>query len=135
MTTNNKGTISQVIGAVVDVRFEENLPPILAALECKVGDKTVILEVAQHLGESTVRTIAMESTDGMTRGDDVVDTGNQIQVPVGPETLGRIMNVVGEPVDERGEIKSTDKWSIHRDAPNLLIKLQKQKFLSRVLKL
>ena len=83
MTTNNKGTISQVIGAVVDVRFEENLPPILAALECKVGDKTVILEVAQHLGESTVRTIAMESTDGMTRGDDVVDTGNQIQVPVG----------------------------------------------------
>ena len=66
MTTNNKGTISQVIGAVVDVRFEENLPPILAALECKVGDKTVILEVAQHLGESTVRTIAMESTDGMT---------------------------------------------------------------------
>ena len=118
MTTNNKGTISQVIGAVVDVRFEENLPPILAALECKVGDKTVILEVAQHLGESTVRTIAMESTDGMTRGDDVVDTGNQIQVPVGPETLGRIMNVVGEPVDERGEIKSTDKWSIHRDAPD-----------------
>jgi len=120
MTTNNKGTISQVIGAVVDVRFEENLPPILAALECKVGDKTVILEVAQHLGESTVRTIAMESTDGMTRGDDVVDTGNQIQVPVGPETLGRIMNVVGEPVDERGEIKSTDKWSIHRDAPDFV---------------
>ena len=120
MTTNNKGTISQVIGAVVDVRFEENLPPILAALECKVGDKTVILEVAQHLGESTVRTIAMESTDGMTRGDDIVDTGNQIQVPVGPETLGRIMNVVGEPVDERGEIKSTDKWSIHRDAPDIV---------------
>ena len=120
MTTNNKGTISQVIGAVVDVRFEENLPPILAALECKVGDKTVILEVAQHLGESTVRTIAMESTDGMTRGDDVVDTGNQIQVPVGPETLGRIMNVVGEPVDERGEIKSTDKWAIHRDAPDFV---------------
>ena len=120
MTTNNKGTISQVIGAVVDVRFEENLPPILAALECKVGDKTVILEVAQHLGESTVRTIAMESTDGMTRGDDVVDTGNQIQVPVGPETLGRIMNVVGEPVDERGEIKSADKWPIHRDAPDFV---------------
>ena len=129
MTTNNKGTISQVIGAVVDVRFEENLPPILAALECKVGDKTVILEVAQHLGESTVRTIAMESTDGMTRGDDVVDTGNQIQVPVGPETLGRIMNVVGEPVDERGEIKSTDKWSIHRDAPDFVDKATETEIL------
>ena len=78
MTTNNKGAISQVIGAVVDVRFEDNLPPILTALECNVGGKKVVLEVAQHLGESTVRTIAMEATDGMTRGDEVVDTGNQI---------------------------------------------------------
>ncbi len=120
MTTNNKGQISQVIGAVVDVRFEDNLPPILGALECKVGDKNIVLEVAQHLGESTVRTIAMDSTDGMTRGDDVIDTGNQIQVPVGPETLGRIMNVVGEPVDERGEIKPTDRWSIHRPAPDFV---------------
>ena len=111
MTTNNKGAISQVIGAVVDVRFEENLPSILTALECNIGGKKVVLEVAQHLGESTVRTIAMESTDGMTRGDEVIDTGNQIQVPVGPETLGRIMNVVGEPVDERGEIKSADRWA------------------------
>ena len=120
MTTNNKGAISQVIGAVVDVRFEDNLPPILTALECNVGGKKVVLEVAQHLGESTVRTIAMESTDGMTRGDEVIDTGNQIQVPVGPETLGRIMNVVGEPVDERGEIKSADRWAIHRDAPQFV---------------
>ena len=120
MTTNNKGAISQVIGAVVDVRFEENLPSILTALECNIGGKKVVLEVAQHLGESTVRTIAMESTDGMTRGDEVVDTGNQIQVPVGPETLGRIMNVVGEPVDERGEIKSADRWAIHRDAPQFV---------------
>ena len=120
MTTNNKGAISQVIGAVVDVRFEENLPSILTALESNVGGKKVVLEVAQHLGESTVRTIAMESTDGMTRGDEVVDTGNQIQVPVGPETLGRIMNVVGEPVDERGEIKSSDRWAIHRDAPQFV---------------
>ena len=120
MTTNNKGTISQVIGAVVDVRFEDNLPPILSGLECKVGDKKVILEVAQHLGESTVRTIAMDSTDGMTRGDEVLDMGTQIQVPVGPGTLGRIMNVVGEPVDERGEIKSADKWSIHREAPDFV---------------
>lgn len=113
MTTNNKGTISQVIGAVVDVRFEDNLPSILSGLECQVGDKKVILEVAQHLGESTVRTIAMDSTDGMTRGDEVLDSGSQIQVPVGPGTLGRIMNVVGEPVDERGEIKSTDLSLIH----------------------
>ena len=120
MTTNNKGAISQVIGAVVDVRFEENLPSILTALECYIGGKKVVLEVAQHLGESTVRTIAMESTDGMTRGDEVIDTGNQIQVPVGPETLGRIMNVVGEPVDERGEIKSADRWAIHRDAPQFV---------------
>tara|TARA_B100000902_G_scaffold398711_1_gene466515 strand:+ start:2812 stop:4236 length:1425 start_codon:yes stop_codon:yes gene_type:complete len=120
MTTNNKGAISQVIGAVVDVRFEENLPSILTALECSIGGKKVVLEVAQHLGESTVRTIAMESTDGMTRGDEVIDTGNQIQVPVGPETLGRIMNVVGEPVDERGEIKSADRWAIHRDAPQFV---------------
>ena len=120
MTTNNKGAISQVIGAVVDVRFEENLPSILTALECNIVGKKVVLEVAQHLGESTVRTIAMESTDGMTRGDEVIDTGNQIQVPVGPETLGRIMNVVGEPVDERGEIKSADRWAIHRDAPQFV---------------
>ena len=120
MTTNNKGAISQVIGAVVDVRFDENLPSILTALECNIGGKKVVLEVAQHLGESTVRTIAMESTDGMTRGDEVIDTGNQIQVPVGPETLGRIMNVVGEPVDERGEIKSADRWAIHRDAPQFV---------------
>ena len=120
MTTNNKGAISQVIGAVVDVRFEENLPSILTALECNIGGKKVVLDVAQHLGESTVRTIAMESTDGMTRGDEVIDTGNQIQVPVGPETLGRIMNVVGEPVDERGEIKSADRWAIHRDAPQFV---------------
>ena len=117
MTTNNKGKISQVIGAVVDVKFEENIPPILGALECIIGEKKVVLEVAQHLGESTVRTIAMDSTDGMTRGDEVLDTGNQIQVPVGPQTLGRIMNVIGEPVDERGPIKSSDKWSIHREAP------------------
>ena len=120
MTTNNKGKISQVIGAVVDVTFEDNIPPILGALECKVGEKTITLEVAQHLGESSVRTIAMDSTDGMTRGDEVVDTGNQIQVPVGPKTLGRIMNVIGDPVDERGPIEASEKWSIHRDAPDFV---------------
>ena len=120
MTSNLKGSISQVIGAVVDVTFEENLPAILNALSVQVGDKTVILEVAQHLGESSVRTIAMDSTDGMSRGDEVVDTGKQIQVPVGPETLGRIMNVTGNPVDERGDIKSSESWGIHRDAPDFV---------------
>ena len=120
MTSNLKGSISQVIGAVVDVTFEENLPAILNALSVQVGDKTVILEVAQHLGESSVRTIAMDSTDGMSRGDEVVDTGKQIQVPVGSETLGRIMNVTGNPVDERGDIKSAESWGIHRDAPDFV---------------
>ena len=120
MTTNNKGKISQVIGAVVDVTFEDYIHPILGALECKVGDKTITLEVAHHLGVSSVRTIAMDSTDGMTRGDEVVDTGNQIQVPVGPKTLGRIMNVIGDPVDERGPIEASEKWSIHRDAPDFV---------------
>ena len=120
MTSNIKGSISQVIGAVVDVKFEDSLPAILNALTVKVGDKVVVLEVAQHLGESSVRTIAMDSSDGMSRGDEVIDTGKQIQVPVGPETLGRIMNVTGDPVDERGDIKSAESWGIHRDAPDFV---------------
>ena len=120
MTSNIKGSISQVIGAVVDVKFEDSLPAILNALTVKVGDKVVVLEVAQHLGESSVRAIAMDSSDGMSRGDEVIDTGKQIQVPVGPETLGRIMNVTGDPVDERGDIKSAESWGIHRDAPDFV---------------
>jgi F-type H+-transporting ATPase subunit beta len=120
MTSNIKGSISQVIGAVVDVKFEDSLPAILNALTVKVGDKIVVLEVAQHLGESSVRTIAMDASEGMSRGDEVIDTGKQIQVPVGPETLGRIMNVTGDPVDERGEIKSAETWGIHRDAPEFV---------------
>jgi len=120
MTSNIKGSISQVIGAVVDVKFEDSLPAILNALTVKVGDKVVVLEVAQHLGESSVRTIAMDASEGMSRGDEVIDTGKQIQVPVGPETLGRIMNVTGDPVDERGEIKSAETWGIHRDAPEFV---------------
>jgi F-type H+-transporting ATPase subunit beta len=120
MTSNIKGSISQVIGAVVDVKFEDSLPAILNALTVKVGDKIVVLEVAQHLGESSVRTIAMDASEGMSRGDEVIDTGKQIQVPVGPETLGRIMNVTGDPIDERGEIKSSETWGIHRDAPEFV---------------
>jgi len=113
----SKGIITQVIGAVVDVKFDGNLPKILTALECKNGDNRLVLEVAQHLGESTVRTIAMDATEGLKRGDEVIDTNEPIQVPVGPETLGRIINVIGEPIDERGEVKTKETWPIHRAAP------------------
>jgi F-type H+/Na+-transporting ATPase subunit beta len=114
-TTN--GTISQVIGAVVDVQFEGELPAILTALETRNGDKTLVLEVAQHLGENTVRTIAMDATEGLTRGSEVVNTGAQISVPVGPKTLGRIMNVIGEAIDERGPIGAESTMPIHAEAP------------------
>ena len=92
----SKGIITQVIGAVVDVKFDGELPEILTALECKNGDNRLVLEVAQHLGETTVRTIAMDATEGLKRGDEVMNTNAPIQVPVGPETLGRIINVIGE---------------------------------------
>jgi F-type H+-transporting ATPase subunit beta len=114
-TTN--GTISQVIGAVVDVQFPGELPAILTALETRNGDKTLVLEVAQHLGENTVRTIAMDATEGLTRGSEVVNTGAQISVPVGPKVLGRIMNVVGEAIDERGPIGAEQTAPIHAEAP------------------
>jgi len=113
----SKGKITQVIGAVVDVKFDGDLPEILTALECKNGDNRLVLEVAQHLGESTVRTIAMDATEGLKRGDEVINTKAPIQVPVGPETLGRIINVIGEPIDEKGEVKTKEKWPIHRAAP------------------
>ena len=114
---SNKGKVTQVIGAVVDVKFENELPEILTALECKIGENRLVLEVALHLGESSVRTIAMDGTEGLKRGDEVIDTGNPIKVPVGPETLGRIMNVIGEAIDQKGPIKTKDSWSIHRPAP------------------
>ncbi len=115
---SKKGKITQVIGAVVDVKFEGELPEILTALECNNGGNRLVLEVAQHLGESSVRTIAMDSTEGLKRGDEVADTGAPIQVPVGPETLGRIINVIGETIDEKGEIKTKQNWPIHRQAPS-----------------
>ncbi len=117
MAKTSVGHITQVIGAVVDVRFEESLPPILNALECQNQGRRLVLEVASHLGESTVRTIAMDSTDGLVRGTEVADTGAPISVPVGPETLGRIMNVIGEPVDERGPVQAKRSLPIHRSAP------------------
>jgi F-type H+/Na+-transporting ATPase subunit beta len=114
---NAVGKITQIIGAVVDVQFESDLPAILNALECDNQGRRLVLEVAQHLGENTVRTVAMDSTDGLTRGVAVKDTGNAISIPVGPETLGRIMNVIGEPVDERGPVNTKMKLPIHRAAP------------------
>ncbi|XP_051912654.1 ATP synthase subunit beta, mitochondrial-like [Hippocampus zosterae] len=111
------GQISQVIGAVVDVQFEGEIPPILNALEVSGTEHRLVLEVAQHLGDSRVRTIAMDSTEGLVRGQDVTDTGAPITIPVGPETLGRIMNVIGDPIDEKGPISAKKFYPIHRDAP------------------
>jgi F-type H+-transporting ATPase subunit beta len=120
LTTNSVGRISQVIGAVVDVSFDGPLPSILSALETSNGGNKLILEVAQHLGEGTVRTIAMDSTDGLTRGQEVTDTGSQISVPVGPKTLGRILNVIGEPIDERGPVNAETHMPIHAKAPEFV---------------
>ena len=117
-TPNAVGKITQVIGAVVDVQFEDHLPAILNALETTNGGKRLVLEVAQHLGESTVRTVAMDSSEGLVRGQDVTDTGEPIEVPVGDETLGRIINVIGEPVDEAGPVKTKEKRAIHQPAPS-----------------
>ena len=116
-TTNNIGRVSQVIGAVVDVQFDTELPAILSALETRVEDRRLVLEVAQHLGQNTVRTIAMDATDGLVRGQSVTDTGGQIRVPVGPKTLGRILNVIGEPIDERGLVDAETTMPIHAEAP------------------
>ena len=114
---NNIGSVSQVLGAVVDVQFDGDLPEIMNALECDNGGNRLVLEVAQHLGESTVRTIAMDTTEGLVRGQEVSDTGAPIEMPVGPETLGRILNVIGEPIDERGPLNTSKSLPIHREAP------------------
>ena len=120
MAKNNVGSVSQVMGAVVDVQFGEELPKIMNALHCDNNGKLLVLEVAQHLGENSVRTIAMDSTEGLQRGLEVKDTGKPILMPVGPETLGRILNVIGEPIDERGLLKTKTKLPIHRPAPEFV---------------
>src|SRR5579871_3457687 len=117
MASNIVGRVTQVMGAVVDVQFDGELPFIQNALHTKIAGHTLVLEVAQELGERTVRTIAMDSTDGIVRGQEVVDTGGPITVPVGPETLGRILNVIGEPIDEQGPINTQQRYPIHREAP------------------
>ena len=116
--TKATGKITQVIGAVVDVQFEGDLPAILNALETDNNGKRLVLEVAQHLGENTVRTIAMDATEGLVRGQSVTDTGTPIEVPVGDGTLGRILNVIGEPIDEKGPVEATERRAIHQSAPS-----------------
>jgi F-type H+-transporting ATPase subunit beta len=125
----SEGTVVQVIGAVVDVRFEGDLPPITTALEVPSFDVRLVLEVAQHMGDNTVRTISMEQTDGLSRGQAVTNTGVPIRVPVGRETLGRIMNVIGEPVDECGPINAKHHWPIHREAPPFVEQSTEQEIL------
>ncbi len=117
---NKVGRVTQVIGAVVDVQFDDHLPEILNSLETDNGGNRLVLEVAQHLGENTVRTIAMDTSEGLVRGQEVSDTGAPIAVPVGDGTLGRIMNVIGEPVDEAGPIETDDTRAIHQEAPELV---------------
>ena len=114
---NAKGKITQVIGAVVDVQFDDQLPEILNALNTDNNGRKLVLEVAQHLGENTVRTIAMDASEGLVRGQEVTDTGGPISVPVGNATLGRILNVVGEPVDEQGPVEASETRAIHQPAP------------------
>ena len=120
MSEINQGKVIQVMGAVVDVKFEDSLPAILEALEIETDGRRLVLEVAQHLGEDAVRTIAMDTTEGLERGHDVKSTGQPISVPVGDETLGRIMNVIGEPVDEKGDIKTESVRAIHQQAPDFI---------------
>ena len=114
----NKGTITQIISAVVDVSFKDQLPSIYNALKVKVGDKELVLEVQQHLGNNVIRAVAMDSTDGLQRGMEVIDTGSPIKVPVGKAVLGRILNVLGQPVDDGGPIETEEFLPIHRDAPS-----------------
>ncbi len=118
MSDMTKGSVYQVVGPVVDVYFEKGkLPAIYNALTMNIGDKTLTVEVAQHIGGNTVRCIAMASTDGLTRGTEVTDTGKAISVPVGRKTLGRIFNVLGDPVDNKPAPEDVEKWDIHRPAP------------------
>ncbi|TDI61682.1 MAG: F0F1 ATP synthase subunit beta [Alphaproteobacteria bacterium] len=127
--SKNTGSITQIIGAVVDVHFEGDLPAILNALETTNQGNRLVLEVALHLGEGTVRTIAMDSTEGLVRGGEVTDTGAAITVPVGPETLGRIINVIGEPIDELGPLKTKKKAPIHAPAPPFVDQSTEQEIL------
>jgi F-type H+-transporting ATPase subunit beta len=129
LMTKKIGKITQVMSAVVDVKFEHSVPPILNALKCKFNGRELILEVAQHIGDLTVRAIAMDSTDGLSRGVEVEDTGSQISVPVGRGVLGRILNVIGEPIDGLGEVKTSKRSPIYADAPDFVDQSTKSEIL------
>lgn len=113
--SQNVGRITQIMGAIVDVQFDNNIPDLLNALHCTLNDKRLVLEVAQHIGDGVVRAIAMDSINGLARGAEVVDTGKQIEVPVGRVTLGRIFNVVGEVIDEQGAVEAKEYRQIHAE--------------------
>ena len=114
----NKGIVIQVMGPVLDIRFpDDKLPQLLSAIEIPHGDKTIVAEVAQHIGDNVVRCIAMSSTDGLQRGVEAIDTGAAISVPVGEDCLGRVFNLLGQPIDEAGEVATEERWPIHRAAP------------------
>lgn len=119
MINKNIGTIVQIIGSVIDIRFNNQLPSLYNAIEVQFGEEKIVLEVMQHLGDHTVRCISMHSTDGMTRGMEAIDTGSPITIPVGSEVLGRMVNVLGEPIDNLPDITTKDHWPIHRDPPSL----------------
>ena len=117
--SNNKGTVLQVVGPVLDIRFAAGqLPLLLNAIEIPMGDHTIVAEVAQHIGDYVVRCIAMSSTDGLQRGTEATDTGAAISVPVGDECLGRVFNLLGQAIDNKPEVQSAEKWPIHRPAPS-----------------
>src|SRR5208283_5181598 len=118
MASNNVGRVTQVLGAVVDVQFDGELPFILNALTTTIGDRELVLEVAQELGEKTVRTVAMDSTDGMVRGQECIDTNGPISMPVGPGPLGRILHVIGDPIDQRGPVPYRKRYPSQREAPS-----------------
>lgn len=134
MVDKNTGKITQIIGAVIDIRFEDELPSLYNAIEVEFGEETIVLEVMQHLGDDTVRCISMHPTEGMKRGMKAVDTGAPISVPVGEEVLGRMVNVLGKPIDNKPEIESEDKWSIHREPPSLTDQLAEPEILETGIK-
>lgn len=134
MTVKNTGTIIQIIGAVVDIRFENELPSLYNAIEVPFNEETVVLEVMQHLGDNTVRCISMHSTDGLKRGMEAIDTGAPITVPVGEEVLGRMVNVLGEPIDNKPTIETKEHWSIHRNAPSLIEQIAQPEILETGIK-
>lgn len=134
MTAKNTGKITQIIGAVVDIRFENELPSLYNAIEVPFGGETIVLEVMQHLGDNTVRCISMHTTDGLKRGMEAVDTGGPITVPVGEEVLGRMVNVLGEPIDNKPVIETKERWPIHREAPKLTEQIAQPEILETGIK-